>query len=109
MIDRGAIVRFACMKCRTVLDVDLHAVALVRGRSVSLLGATAQCKISTCRGHGHFVYSSGSREAFLMLVDAPETVTPSWLRGLRPCDVEAPDDPPPRSPAAASLPRRACA
>jgi hypothetical protein len=95
MIDAGVIVRFACMTCRTIFDVDLVAVAVVRGRGFSLIGANAKCKISRCRGDGSFIASIRSDHTFLLLKDRPEVHMPKWLIGLRPVDIDPPPDPHP--------------
>lgn len=37
MIEAGAIVRFACGACKRVYDVDVEAMAVLRGREWSLI------------------------------------------------------------------------
>jgi hypothetical protein len=101
MIEHGSIVRFACLDCRTIFDVDLPAIARLSGASTSLFGAVARCKSSRCRGHGHFLFAPDLDSPFILLVTDPDRWTPSWLQGLTPMDVDAPDDPLPGAPAAA--------
>lgn len=55
MIDAGALVRFACERCGTIFDVDLHAISVIRGAAYSLIDVRTQCKITGCRGPGHFL------------------------------------------------------
>ena len=103
MIDASAIVRFACFECREIFDVDLIAIAHIRGRAFSLIDASARCKRSRCRGAGHFIGCRQPDERFQLLLNGPGfDLTPAWLAALRPVDVDKPgrDDPPPRPPAA---------
>ena len=101
LIDRGVIVRFACLECREIFDVDLQAVAAVRGRTYSLLDRRSTCKRSRCRGQGCFIMAEAIDAPFVKLAHRP---IPAWLRDLRPCDIEGPPDGrlPPGSPAAAA-------
>ena len=89
MIEAGAIVRFACSKCERVYDVDLEALAMLRGRAWSLIGRRARCKASRCRASGRFVAAPGMRDLFLWL-DAREP-TPAWIAGARPIHHEPPE------------------
>lgn len=91
MIETGAIVRFACEPCRRLFDVDLAAVAILRGREWSLIGRTAKCKASKCRARGRFVAAANRETPFLCLDGA----LPSWLVGARPRDHEPPEGAPP--------------
>lgn len=84
MIESGAIVRFACDQCRRVYDVDLAALAILRGREFSLIGQAARCKASKCRARGMFVASLSAGQAFLCLGER----MPDWLVGARPREHE---------------------
>jgi hypothetical protein len=59
MIDHGSIVMFRCARCNTFLDVDLAAIAALRGRDYSLVDRPGRCKIIDCRGRGWFFASPG--------------------------------------------------
>jgi hypothetical protein len=106
LIAQHVIVRFACLSCREIFDVDLQAVAAVRGRAYSLLDRRSTCRRSSCRGTGCFIMAEGIDKPFVKLAHRP---MPAWLRNLRPCDVDAPPDGhlPPGSPAAAAIGKRA--
>jgi hypothetical protein len=91
MIEADAIVRFVCTKCKRVYDVDVGALALLRGREWSLIGRKARCKASTCRRSGFFVAASGMDQPFVNLGGGE---TPKWLIGARPREHEAPDNDP---------------
>lgn len=97
LIERAVIVRFACMQCREIFDVDLQAVVTVRGPAYSLMDRSSTCRRSRCRGQGFFVMATAIDAPFAMLA---YRAMPSWLRGIRPCDVEPPldDGSPPRCP-----------
>jgi ferredoxin len=84
MIESGAIVRFACDGCRRVYDVDLAALAILRGREFSLIGQAARCKASKCRARGMFVASLSAGQPFLCLGER----MPDWLVGARPREHE---------------------
>jgi hypothetical protein len=77
MIEAEAIVRFACPQCERVYDVDLEALAMLRGRAWSLIGRRARCKASKCRASGRFVAAPTPRDVFLWL-HAGEP-TPRWI------------------------------
>lgn len=106
LIERAVIVRFVCLACRDVFDVDLQAVAAVRGKDYCLLDLHPTCKRSRCRGQGSFVMAEALDQPFIKLAHRP---LPDWLRGLRPCDIEGPTGGgyPPGSPASAALARSA--
>lgn len=87
MIESGAIVRFACDSCRRVYDVDLAALAILRGREWSLIGVTTRCKASKCRDRGRFVASLAAAAPFLCLAGE----MPAWLIGARPREHEPGD------------------
>jgi hypothetical protein len=91
MIEAEAIVRFACPACRRVYDVDLAAIATMRGRAWSLIGRGARCKASKCRARGLFVGSIGRDTPFLCLGGDD---MPAWLIGARPSDHEPPPEGP---------------
>jgi len=97
MIACRAEVRFACPRCRRLYDVDLNALAMLRGRGWSLVGRRARCKASKCRASGRFVASAGRDQPFILLM--PEETMPGWLAGTRPCDHEPPGAGPPSPPA----------
>jgi hypothetical protein len=97
MIEARAAVRFACPACRRVYDVDLEALAMVKGRAWSLVGRKARCKASKCRAGGRFVAAAGADQPFLWLSGAEEM--PDWLVGSRPSDHEPPPAPGPAPPA----------
>ena len=84
-------VRFACPTCRRLYDVDLEALAMLKGRGWSLVERRARCKASKCRASGRFVAAAGGDQPFLLL--AAEAMPP-WLVGSRPCDHEPPPDAP---------------
>lgn len=89
MIEAGVMARFACDGCRRVYDVDLAALAILRGREWSLIGRAARCKASRCRARGLFVASLNRETPFLCL--GPEM--PAWLIGARPREHEPEDGP----------------
>lgn len=93
MINGRAEVRFACPACRRVYDVDLEALAMLKGRAWSLVDRKARCKASKCRASGCFVAAAGADQPFLWLSGAE--AMPDWLTGSRPRDHEPP---PPRGP-----------
>jgi hypothetical protein len=97
MIEEAAQVRFACPKCRRVYDVDLEALATVKGRAWSLIDRRARCKASTCRASGWFAAAPSRDEPFLLLSAAERM--PRWLAGTAPADHEPPAPPPPHPPA----------
>ncbi len=87
MIEAGVIVRFACDSCRRVYDVDVAALAILRGREWSLIERTARCKASKCRSRGLFVAAINRETPFLCL----GREMPCWLIGARPKEHEAPE------------------
>lgn len=89
MIEAEVLVRFACCRCEKVYDVDVAALAMLRGREWSLIGRRARCKASRCRAAGSFVAAANRETPFLMLGQGP---MPSWLIGGRPRDHEPPPD-----------------
>jgi hypothetical protein len=95
MLAGGAAVRFACLGCRRVFDVDLEALAVLRGAEWSLIGRRARCKASKCRAKGLFVAAPGRHDPFVILSEA--AAMPSWLAGSTPADHEPP---PPHHPPA---------
>ena len=94
MIEAQAEVRFVCPACRRVYDVDLAALATLKGRAWSLVGRRARCKASKCRAGGRFAAAAGADQPFLWLMAAEPM--PDWLVGSRPSDHEPP---PPAGPA----------
>jgi hypothetical protein len=84
----------ACDACRRVYDVDVGALAVLRGREWSLIGRSARCKASKCRKRGLFVAAINPETPFLCL----GREMPSWLVGARPRDHEPSDRPPPPPP-----------
>ncbi len=97
MIEGQAAVRFACPACKRLYDVDLEALATLRGRAWSLIERRARCKASKCRASGRFVAAAGANEPFLWL--AGGEAMPAWLVGARPRDHEPPPDKGPAPPA----------
>ncbi|HEV2865832.1 MAG TPA: hypothetical protein VGX37_04905 [Allosphingosinicella sp.] len=97
MIDAGAAARFACPRCRRVYDVDLEALASVKGRAWSLIDRRGRCKASTCRALGWFTAAQASDRPFLWL--AAKQQMPRWLAGTTPADHSPPPEPPPHPPA----------
>ena len=91
MIEEEAIVRFACPACKRLYDVDLEAIAMMRGRAWSLIGRAARCKASKCRDRGFFVASWRYDVAFTSLSGDD---LPPWLVGARPSDHEPPPEGP---------------
>ncbi len=86
-----------CPKCRRLYDVDLEALAMLRGRGWSLIGRRARCKASKCRASGRFVAAAGRDQPFILLM--AEERMPDWLIGARPRDHEPPPPDPPLPPA----------
>lgn len=97
MIEGGVAVRFACPRCKRLYDVDLEALAMLRGRAWSLIDRRARCKASKCRAAGAFVAAAGQDQPFILLMGAE--AMPDWLVGARPSDHEPPPPPPPTPPA----------
>ena len=97
MIEAAAQVRFACPTCRRVYDVDLDALATVKGRAWSLIDRPARCKASRCRASGWFAAAPSLEQPFLLLASAERM--PRWLAGTAPADHEPPLPPPPHPPA----------
>ena len=97
MIEAGTQVRFACPACKRLYDVDLEALAMLRGRAWSLIERRARCKASKCRTSGRFVAAAGPNEPFLWLAGGEGM--PAWLVGARPSDHEPPPDKGPAPPA----------
>lgn len=97
MIEAEAQVRFACSECRRVYDVDLAALAMVKGRAWSLINRRARCKASRCRASGRFVAAARADQPFLWLAGAEGM--PAWLVGATPRDHEPPPPPEPAPPA----------
>lgn len=91
MIEAEAIVRFACPACKRLYDVDLEAIAMMRGRAWSLIGRAARCKASKCRDRGFFVAAWRHDVAFTCLSGDD---MPRWLVGARPSDHEPPPEGP---------------
>jgi hypothetical protein len=101
MIEARAAVRFACLACRRLYDVDLEALATLRGRGWSLVGRRARCKASRCRASGRFVAAAGPDQPFIWLSGGEPM--PAWLVGARPTDHEPPPPPEPPPPAPAGV------
>lgn len=97
MIEARAEVRFACPACRRVYDVDLEALAMLKGRAWTLIDRKARCKASKCRASGRFVAAAGADQPFLWLSGLEPM--PDWLVGSRPSDHEPPPSPGPAPPA----------
>ncbi|MGB7406315.1 MAG: hypothetical protein WA906_11540 [Pacificimonas sp.] len=95
MLAMAAEVRFACVRCRGVYNVDLRAVVAVKGARFTLIDRQPVCKLSRCGGTGFFVAAS-DRDGYLwpLLNEPPPGL---WTPGLRPRDFEPPTDPPPTS------------
>jgi hypothetical protein len=94
----GAVVRFACLGCRRLFDVDLEALLILRGADWGLIGRRARCKASKCRARGLFVAAPVDRERgdarfspFLLLHES--AAMPNWLAGTCPADHEPPPGP----------------
>jgi hypothetical protein len=87
MVETGVLVRFACDACRRVYDVNVVALAVLRGREWSLIGRHARCKASRCRARGLFVAAINRETPFLCLTGHE---MPTWLIGARPKDHEPP-------------------
>lgn len=96
MIEAGAEVRFACGACQRVYDVDLDALATLKGRAWSLIERRARCKASKCRATGRFAAAAGADQPFLWLAGGEGM--PDWLVGTRPSDHEPPPPPGPMPP-----------
>lgn len=96
MIEAKAIARFACPACKRLYDVDLEALAMLRGRAWSLIERRARCKASKCRSIGRFAAAPAREERFLWLAGAEPM--PDWLIGSSPQDHEPPPPPPPLPP-----------
>ena len=97
MIEAQVAVRFACPACKRLYDVDMEALAMLRGRAWSLIDRRGRCKASKCRASGRFVASSGENHPFLWLCGGEPM--PDWLVGARPRDHEPPPPEPPMPPA----------
>ena len=97
MIEAGAQVRFACTACRRVYDVDLDSLAMLRGRTWSLIDRKGRCKASKCRSNGRFVAAASADQPFIWLAGAEPM--PDWLIGSRPSDHEPPPSGTPNPPA----------
>jgi hypothetical protein len=97
MIEAAALARFACPKCRRVYDVDLEALATVKGRAWSLIDRRARCKASRCRATGWFAAAPSRDEPFLLLSGSERL--PPWLAGTTPAEHEPPPPAPPHPPA----------
>lgn len=89
LIEAGAIVRFACPRCERVYDVDLEALAMLRGRAWSLVDRRARCKASKCRASGAFVAAQTPDQRFIWLHG--RDVTPAFVFQTRPRDHEPPE------------------
>ena len=98
-IDYGAVVRAGCGKCKTIFDVDLHAIAVQRGYNFVLVDQQLRCRVSSCRGKAHFLAAASLADPFMTLINSDED--PVGVAGKRPIDLEPPEDPP-RPPAIAS-------
>ena len=99
MMASGATVRFACLGCRRLFDVDLEALAILRGAGWALIGRRARCKASKCRARGLFVAAAVDPERgdarFSPFVALHESMgLPSWLAGTCPAEHEPPPAPP---------------
>jgi hypothetical protein len=79
-------VRFACERCRTLFDVDLKALAQLRGCEACLVNVEARCKVSACRGRGFFLAAPSRDDALFPLVTARPFA--SWTAGPTPRDFE---------------------
>ncbi len=98
MIEAGVAVRFACLRCKRLYDVDMEALAMLRGRAWSLIDRRGRCKASKCRASGRFVAAGGRDQPFILLMS--NEAMPGWLVGARPSDHEPPPSGgPPRPPA----------
>lgn len=96
LLTAGVEVRFACPGCKRVFDVDLDALAMLRGPEWSLIDRRARCKANRCRARGWFIAAAGRTELFLIL--SSRTTLPPWLSGARPADHEPKPPPPPTPP-----------
>lgn len=103
MMAAGAAVRFACLGCRRLFDVDLPALAILRGAEWGLIGRRARCKASKCRARGLFVAAphdpvrgNARFSPFLLLHES--AAMPGWLQGTCPADHEPPPSAPPPAP-----------
>ena len=92
MIEAHAAVRVVCPACKRLYDVDLEALATLRGRAWSLLERKGRCKASKCRSPGRFVAAAGADDPFLWLCGREPM--PDWLVGARSRDHEPPEGPP---------------
>ena len=92
MIEAEAIVRFACLACKRLYDVDVESLAVLRGRQWSLIGRNARCKASKCRAKGLFVAATGRDTTFIGLGGGE---LPKWLVAARPSEHEPPEGGPP--------------
>jgi hypothetical protein len=101
MIEARALVRFACPACRRLYDVDLEALAMLRGRAWSLINRRARCKASKCRTLGHFAAAPSRDQRFVWLTG--KEPMPDWLIGSGPEDHEPPLPPAPHPPAPPGL------
>ncbi|QAY78450.1 hypothetical protein [Sphingosinicella sp. BN140058] len=97
MIEAGTQVRFACPACKRLYDVDLAALATLKGRDWTLIDRRARCKASRCRVSGRFVAAPADDQPFLLLSGSERL--PDWLTGARPADHEPPPSAPPNPPA----------
>ena len=97
MIEAAALVRFACPACKRLYDVDMEALAMLRGRAWRLIDRKGRCKASKCRASGRFVAAVGANAPFIWLASGERL--PDWLVGARPRDHEPPPPEPPLPPA----------
>lgn len=93
MFDHGVIVRVGCVRCGTIFDVDLRAIALRRGRDYCLIDREVTCKVTKCRGTGFFLAACSMTTPLLTLLNAHVDPLSIERNGLRPIDIEPPEPP----------------
>ena len=94
MAEIAAEVRYACVRCQGVYNVDLASLLRLKGPKFELIDRQPPCKLSRCGGHGFFVAAVDRNSFFITLLHEPPPGL--WPPGLRPRDFEPPHDPPPR-------------
>jgi hypothetical protein len=81
---------------QAALRLDLEALAMLRGRTWSLIERRARCKASKCRTSGRLVAAAGPQQPFLWLTGGEEM--PRGLVGAHRTDHEPPPPPEPPPP-----------
>lgn len=97
MIRAGTVVRFGCVKCRNIFDVDLVAIAAKSGDGASLINASTICRLTSCRGRGYFV-AAKSLEAPLLTLVTVSMLDPLGVDGRPAIELEPPNPPAPPPP-----------